>query len=383
MSDEKDSAKKDEPGERDEEPEGSGAGSDGAGEGADGAASEDAPEEPDGAGEEGEEEGDLEADPLASADDAIDPDLLALGERQDRPKWHRPIVMVAVLALIVVMMVWFRLELTYFFSSEEPLDLGDAHEVELGPELENRFVRLDGMPLAPRNMNPSAQCGQMQGFPTYQRRFLCRGHQSAIPLMGRPEHDLLVQRYLVRQLRVSYLAPEDRREETLELAERAVRRVSAVHEVRRTGPDEIGQLVAEIQGRSGRTDLSAVRESIRFQLESSVPGIRAIRVERVNRDAPGSFEGRVVRVENLGRRFGAVADYFNECTDFNVTAGAYVVLDGSEAGDGAWSTAGMCYGQAPRQYWPYLLLYIILAVLFVLNVYLLLRFLTNIRKKAR
>lgn len=329
-----------------------------------------------------DDEGELGVDPTASAHEEIDPELLALGEsRPAKPRWTRPLVMVAVLVVIGIMLVWFRAELLYFFAPAEPVDLGEAHDAQLGPEVENRFVRFEGMPLAPRNLSPSQRCGQVQGFPTYQRRFLCRGHQSAIPLMGRPEHDLVVQRYLRRQIRIDFTVPEERREEALDQAQLALGRVSSLHNLRRARPDEIGQFVAEVQGQTGRTDMGAVMDSVRFQLEAAVPGVRSISVERVQRDAPGSFVGRVVRRDHLGSRFAAVADYFQECTDFDLADEAYVVLDGSEVGDDLLGMDALCYGQAPGQYWPYLALYVILVSLFVLNAVLLVRFFLSLRRR--
>ena len=330
--------------------------------------------------DEGFEDDGLEPDPLASAHDAIDPDLLAIAEKP-KPRWYRPLIMVSVCVLIVVMMVWFRLELLYFFTPTEPIDLGEAHDIELDTLVENRFVRLEGMPLAPRAINPDPRCGNLQGFPTYQRRIVCRGHHSAIPLMGRPDHDLLVQRYLVRQLRISYRLPEGEASADLEArAVGAVRAVGAIRRVRRSGPDELGRLVADVEGRPGRTDVDAVAKAIRFRLESSVPGIEAVRVERVDRDAPGVFEGRVVRIRNLGSRFAAVAEYLDECTDYAVGRDGFVVLDGSEAGSESWTTDGVCYGHAPHQYWPYLCLYALLTGILVLNLVLLFRFVRASRR---
>jgi hypothetical protein len=310
----------------------------------------------------------------AFAEDAIDPDLLALGDEAPSLAWHRPLIMGAVCILIVAMMVWFRGEVAYFFSDATPVDLGEAHDAEFREDHLNRFVRLDGIPLAPRNQNPSARCGGQQGFPTYQRRFLCRGHQSAVPVMGRPDHDLIIQRFLVQQLRIFYQPPEGREGETDEQVQRAARMIGAVRDVRPLAEEEPGRLVVEIEGRAGQTNLAAVAKSIQYRVSSAVAGIRGVRVESVRREPPGAFEGRLVRLGQLGSRFGAVADYLNECTNYPVDENTWVVLDGSEAGHGLWDSSGLCYGHAPRQYWPYLLLYFGLTAVFFLNVWLLFRF---------
>jgi hypothetical protein len=318
---------------------------------------------------------------VSGAEDDIDPDLLALGEEKPGPRLHRPIIMTVVCILIVVMMAWFRHDLLYFFTPNEPIDLGPAHDIEFDASWENRYIRFDGWPLAPSVTGNDPSCGRLQGFPTYQRRVLCRGHQSAIPLMGRPEHDLIVQRYLVRQLRISYSAPEGREEQTHILAESAALRISAVQKVSRTGPGELGHMIAEVEGNPGKTDIDAVAKSIRFQIEASVPGVKRVSVERVRRDPPGSFEGRLVRLRDLGSRFAAVGDFLNECTTYEVDGDTWVVLDGSEAGSDAWDSEGLCYGQAPRQYWPYLVLYFLLGVILILNIYLLVRFLMAARRR--
>jgi len=322
------------------------------------------------------------SDPLADAEDAIDPELLALAEERPPTRWYRPIVMIVVCVLIVVMMVWFRADVMYFFADTEVVSLGEAHDVRFSSEWENRFVEMEGIPLAPRNENPSPQCGSNQGFPTYQRRFFCRGHMSAIPVMGRPGHDLIIQRFMVRQLRIHYQVPDGRDEdETRQLVEAAARRVGSVHDVRPAQQGELGRLIVDVEGTSGRTDITAVGNSIRFQVEASVPGIRHVRVERVRREVPGHYRGRIVRLSSLGSRFAAVADYLNECTSYPVGSDAWVILDGSEAGEGLFDSMGICYGQSPRQYWPYLVLYLILVSIFALNILLLVRFFRGLRKE--
>ena len=85
---------------------------------------------------------------------------------------------------------------------------------------------------------------------------------------------------------------------------------------------------------TGVTDMTAVSKSIRYQVESSVAGVKGVTVDRVRRGVPGAFEGRLVRVGALGSRFAAVAEYLNECTNYPVTEGTWIVLDGSEAGPG-------------------------------------------------
>lgn len=323
-----------------------------------------------------------DVDPFASAEDAIDPELLALAEEKPAPKWHRPIVMAVVCVLIIVMMVWFWQDFLYFFSPSEPIELGEGHDVTFSEEWENRYVHLEAVPLAPRNENPSAQCGALQGFPTYQRRFLCRGHQSAIPVMGRPGHDLVIQRYLVRQLRISYFVAEGRDAEGLfQKVIDATKRVNAVHDVRPTKEGELGHLIVDVEGRAGKTDLTAVSKSIQYQIEASVPGIKRVMVERVRREIPGNFSGRLVRISTLGSRFAAVAAYLNECTSYPVSEEAWVVLDGSEAGEGLTDGLGMCYGQSPRQYWPYVVLYVFFVLIFIVNIILFVRFTKGIRKE--
>jgi hypothetical protein len=321
------------------------------------------------------------SDPLADAEDAIDPELLALAEERPPVKWYRPIVMIVVCVLIGVMIVWFRADVMYFFADTEIVSLGEAHDIRFSSEWENRYVEMEGIPLAPRNENPAPQCGSNQGFPTYQRRFFCRGHMSAIPVMGRPGHDLIIQRYMVRQLRIHYQAPDGRdEEETRQLVEAAARRVASVHDIRPAQQGELGRLIVDIEGTSGRTDITAVANSIRFQVEASVPNIRHVRVERVRREVPGHYRGRIVRLSSLGSRFAAVADYLNECTSYPIGSDAWVMLDGSEAGQGLFDSMGICYGQAPRQYWPYLVLYVLLISIFVLNIFLLVRFFRGLRK---
>jgi hypothetical protein len=140
-------------------------------------------------------------------------------------------------------------------------------------------------------------------------------------------------------------------------------------------------MIAEVEGNPGKTDIDAVAKSIRFQIEASVPGVKRVSVERVRRDPPGSFEGRLVRLRDLGSRFAAVGDFLNECTTYEVDGDTWVVLDGSEAGSDAWDSEGLCYGQAPRQYWPYLVLYFLLGVILILNIYLLVRFLMAARRR--
>lgn len=350
--------------------------------------SDNKPDESDGESDESKvsEDDDFEepwdvADPLADAEDAIDPELLALAEEKPEVRWHRPIVMFVVLVLIGVMMVWFHADVMYFFADTEPTDLGEAHDINFSPDWENQYVSLEGIPLAPRNENPDPRCGGNQGFPTYQRRFLCRGHMSAIPVMGRPGHDLIIQRYMVRQVRIHYQQPSGQsEEETRRLVEDAARHVGSVHDVRPTRDGELGKLIVDIEGSSGRTDIAAVSKSIQFQVEASVPNIRHVRVERVRREVPGSYRGRLVRLSSLGSRFAAVAEYLNECTSYPVGSDAWVVLDGSESGEGLFDGMGVCYGHAPRQYWPYLVLYALLISIFVLNIYLLVRFFRGLRK---
>lgn len=322
-----------------------------------------------------------EVDPLATADDAIDPELLAIADEKPPFKWYRPLIMTAVCVLIVIMMVWFYRDVAYFFTPPDPIDLGEAHDITWDEAWENRYVEIDGIPLMPRNENPAPQCGAGQGFPTYQRRFLCRGHMSAIPVMGRPGHDLIVQRYMVRQLRVHYTPPDDRPEErTLEQVAEATRRVAAVHELRPAAEGELGRLIVGVEGSSGRTNLSAVANSIKFQIEASVPRITRVRVERVRREVPGAFQGRLVRLSSLGSRFEAVADFLNECTNYPLSQDAWVLLDGSEAGEDTFDNMGLCYGHQPRQYWPYLALYVLLGVILVLNIILMVRFFLGLRR---
>ena len=319
-------------------------------------------------------------EPDGETEEEIDPELLALGEERSDPKWHRPIIMGVVCVLIIIMMVWFKNDMLYFFAPDDPLDLGEAHDIEFDESWENRYVRFSGMPLAPSVQNPDPVCGRLQGFPTYQRRFLCRGHNSAIPLMGRPEHDLLVQRYVVRKLRVFYTPPEGREAETLAAAKRAALSVGAVHKVEATREGQLGRLLVDIEGSPGRTSLKAVGKSVKFQIEASVPGVQRVRVERDRRDPPGSFEGRLVRIGDLGSRFKAVADFLNDCTNYEVDEDTWVVLDGSESGTSAFDSPGLCYGQSPRQYWPYLVLYVLLGAIFVLNIYLMFRFFRGLTK---
>ncbi len=319
--------------------------------------------------------------PASEAEDELDPELLALGEEKEKGiKWHRPAIMTIVCLLIVVMMVWFHQDLLYFFTPSEPVDLGEAHDITFDESWENRYVRFQGFPLAPSVTSDDPRCGRHQGFPTYQRRALCRGHQSAIPLAGRESHDLIVQRYLIRQLRVFYTVPEGREAEALEQAALVTRRVSAVQSVQPTKEGELGDLIAEIEGTPGRTDIDAVAKAIKYEIESKVPGATRVQVERVRRDPPGAFEGRLMRIDDLGSRFAAVAEFLNECTNFDVDEDTWVVLDGSEAGTDPWDGAGLCYGQAPQQYWPYLVLYILLGAMLILNVYLLARFFLKLRR---
>jgi hypothetical protein len=334
------------------------------------------------AGEPDPERDDDEVDPLATAEDALDPELLALAAETPSPRWHRAAVMVVVCVLIVVMMVWFSGDIAYFFASSDTMRLGDAHDVTFRDEWENSHVSLEGIPLAPRNENPAPHCGQSQGFPTYQRRFLCRGHQSAIPVMGRPEHDLIIQRYMVRQLRIHYTPPADRPEAAVrDEVMAAARRVRSVHEVRPAEQGELGRVIVDVEGVSGRTDMSAVSKSIQYEVESSVARVERVRVEHVRREVPGSYTGRLVRLGRLGSRFAAVAEYLNECTNYPVTDDTWVLLDGSEAGDGVLDSVGLCYGHEPRQYWPYLALYVLLGGILVLNVVLLFRFFRAARSR--
>jgi len=330
----------------------------------------------------------LEADPLASAEDAIDPELLEIGEKR-RPPYRRVVIMVVVCALIGLMMYWFRLDLMYFFSPTDPIELGEAHEADLNEGMSNRYVSVEGIPYAPHNLNPSSRCSGTQGFPTYQRRFICTGSHSAVPLMGRPDHDLLIQRYIQRRLIVRFGMREGEADTGWQLASRALSGVSAVREVNRVPPSESeetsadeAELVVEYETQRHGTYDSVVR-SIRFALESTVPGIRAIRIERYDTNPPGYFRGRMVRISDLGSRFASVAAYLNECTNYDVSESTWVVLDGTECAPGLYGLGPLCYGQQPRNYWPYLLLYILLTAILGLNLLLLGRFVRSLVASGR
>lgn len=115
-----------------------------------------APAQQEGRGEESDRSNEeLEAWPWEEGDE-LDPELMELGKGSARRSVLRPVLMIGVLVMGSLILSDWREELSYFFSSSEPIQLGSvtdfpsrASEEEEGwsPELpHNRYVELQGIP---------------------------------------------------------------------------------------------------------------------------------------------------------------------------------------------------------------------------------------------
>lgn len=83
--------------------------------------------------------------------DEVDEDLLALPPPPPNPRFL--IFVLMILTMSVVMMVWFFPELRYFLSAfREPLQLGEAADLDPGKLEADRLAEVDGFPLIQRTL---------------------------------------------------------------------------------------------------------------------------------------------------------------------------------------------------------------------------------------
>ncbi|MFH1434369.1 MAG: hypothetical protein ABIJ56_01510 [Pseudomonadota bacterium] len=75
----------------------------------------------------------------------VDPELAAM--EAPRPKKRRhPWFMIAVMVIGLLMIYWFRVDVLYFFASQDVSDLGEVSELDLSTVETNTYVHVDGFP---------------------------------------------------------------------------------------------------------------------------------------------------------------------------------------------------------------------------------------------
>ncbi|MFB6351645.1 MAG: hypothetical protein ABEN55_15175, partial [Bradymonadaceae bacterium] len=108
-------------------------------------------------------------------DEEIDPELMALAEERSRPSALRPILFVAVIALSIWIVADFQTELEYFFSSSEPVAVGDIAAMAQKPGEDpnwsekfphNQYVSLSGIPKR-RSQSKKYRYFKLTGAPVY------------------------------------------------------------------------------------------------------------------------------------------------------------------------------------------------------------------------
>lgn len=108
-------------------------------------------------------------------DEEVDPELMALAEERSRPSALRPILFIAVIALGIWIVGDFRTQIEYFFSSSDPVQLGEIAEMAKGPDEEpnwsetfshNRYVELAGIPKR-RSESRKYRYFKLVGAPVY------------------------------------------------------------------------------------------------------------------------------------------------------------------------------------------------------------------------
>lgn len=107
--------------------------------------------------------------------DELDPELVELAERRSQGSILRPILMLAVIVFGASILSDWRVELEYFFSSSEPIEIGSVTEFpfqasrdpDWRPPLEdNRFVSMSGIPTR-RSMGSKHQYFRLVGGEIY------------------------------------------------------------------------------------------------------------------------------------------------------------------------------------------------------------------------
>ena len=117
----------------------------------------------------------LEEEFLQEGDDEYDPELVALAEEQSRQSVLRPILFIAVIALGVWIIGDFKSQIAYFFSSTEPVELGEITDMASGKDEgpnwaekfpHNTYVSLSGIPQR-RSESRKYRYFKLVGAPVY------------------------------------------------------------------------------------------------------------------------------------------------------------------------------------------------------------------------
>ena len=75
----------------------------------------------------------------------IDPELLAMEPPPPQKRRH-PWFMAAVIIVGLLMIYWFRVDVLYFFASQDVSDLGEVTELDLSTVKSNTYVHVNGYP---------------------------------------------------------------------------------------------------------------------------------------------------------------------------------------------------------------------------------------------
>ena len=75
----------------------------------------------------------------------LDPELMAMEPSQPKKRRH-PWFMVTVIIIGLLMVYWFRMDVLYFFASQDVNELGEVSELDLSTVKTNTYVHIDGFP---------------------------------------------------------------------------------------------------------------------------------------------------------------------------------------------------------------------------------------------